>query len=75
MIKSTKKIPNVSDFATKASISSLLPTSTFINSKSTELENKIKAVENKIPNTTLFVGKSVYDTKISAIDKELSENK
>ena len=40
------KIPDVSTLATKRSLSSLLPVSTF-NSKVTELEGKVTTVENK----------------------------
>ena len=40
------KIPDVSTLATKTSLSSLLPVSTF-NSKVTELEGKVTTVDNK----------------------------
>ena len=43
------KIPDITDFATKSSITSLLSTSTF-NSKITEIENKITAIDNEIPS-------------------------
>ena len=47
--KVDNKIPDVTNLATKSSITSLLPTSTF-NSKITKIENKIKTVDNKIPS-------------------------
>ena len=40
------KIPDISNLATKTSLSSLLPISTF-NSKTTELEGKVTTVDNK----------------------------
>ena len=40
------KIPDISNLATKTSLSSLLPVSTF-NSKVTELEDKVNTVDNK----------------------------
>ena len=43
------KIPDITDLATKSSITSLVPTSTF-NSKITEIENKRTTVDNNIPN-------------------------
>ena len=43
------KIPDITDLATKSSITSLLSTSTF-NSKITEIENKITTVDNEIPS-------------------------
>ena len=39
-------IPDISNLATKTSLSSLLPVSTF-NSKVTELEGKVTTVDNK----------------------------
>ena len=67
-----KKIPNVTDFVKKA--------------KLTELENKIPdvsslatktaltAVENKIPNVSSLVKKTNYDTKISELEKKLTDH-
>ena len=49
LTKIENKSPDVSDLATKSSITSLLTTSTF-NSKVTEIENKITTVDNKIPS-------------------------
>ena len=45
------KIPDITDLATKSSITSLLSTSTF-NSKTTEIENKITAVDNTFPSVS-----------------------
>ena len=67
-----KKIPNVTDFVKKA--------------KLTELENKIPdvsslatktaltAVENKIPTINNLVKKTEYDTKITEIEKNLTDH-
>ena len=66
------KIPNVTDFVKKA--------------KLTELENKIPdvsslatktaltAVENKIPSVSSLVKKTDYDTKISELEKKLTDH-
>ena len=61
--KVDKKIPDVSSFALKSSITSLLPTSTF-NSKVTELENEITGVDNKIPSITGLAKKTAVENKI-----------
>ena len=67
-----KKIPNVTDFVKKT--------------KLTELENKIPdvsslatktaltAVENKIPDVSSLVKKTNYDTKISELEKKLTDH-
>ena len=66
------KIPNVTGFVTKT--------------KLTELENKIPdvsslatktaltTVENKIPNVSSFVKKTDYNTKITEIEKKLTDD-
>ena len=46
LITVENKIPDISNLATKTSLSSLLPVSTF-NSKVTELEGKVTTVDNK----------------------------
>ena len=67
-----KKIPNVTDFVKEA--------------KLTELENKIPdvsslatkaaltAVENKIPNVSGLVNKINYNTKISELEKNITDH-
>ena len=67
-----KKIPNVTDFAKKA--------------KLTELENKIPnvsslatntaltTVENKIPSVSNLVRKTDYNTKITEIEKKITDH-
>ena len=66
-----KKIPNVTDFVKKV--------------KLTELENKIPyvssatkivltAVENKIPSVSSLVKKTGYNTKITEIEKKLTDH-
>ena len=64
-----KRIPDVSGLATKSSITSLLPTSTF-NNKITEVENKIKTVDNKIlTNTTGLATK----TELTAVENKIPD--
>ena len=67
-----KKIPDVSDIVKKT--------------KLTELENKIRdisslatktalmAVENKIPSVSILIKKTDYYTKISQLDKKLTDH-
>ena len=61
--KVDKKIPDVSSFALKSSITSLLPTSTF-NSKVTEFENETTGVDNKVPSITGLAIKTAVENKI-----------
>ena len=60
------KIPDVSTLATKRSLSSLLPVSTF-NSKVTELEGKVTTVDNKFSG---FVKKTDYGNEITKIKND-----
>ena len=55
--KVDNKSPDITDLATKSSITSLLPTSSF-NSKITEIENVITTVDNKIPNISNLATKT-----------------
>ena len=55
--KLNENIPDITNLATKSSINSLLPTSTF-NSKITEVENKIKTADGKIPDTSNLTTKT-----------------
>ena len=64
------KIPDVSTLALKASLSSLLPVSSF-NSKVTELEGKVTAVDNKFSG---FVKKTDYSTEITSIKNDYATN-
>ena len=64
------KIPDVSTLATKTSLSSLLPVSTF-NSKVTELEGKVTTVDNKFSG---FVKKTDYATDITKIKNDYATN-
>ena len=64
------KIPDITDSATKSSITLLLPVSTF-NSKITEIENKIITVDNKIPSISGLATKTELrnvEDKISSTD-------
>ena len=51
------KIPDITNLATKSSITSLLPTSTF-NSKIAEIENKTTSADNKIPSISRLATKT-----------------
>ena len=64
------KIPDISNLATKTSLSSLLPVSTF-NSKVTELEGKVATVDNKFSG---FVKKTDYGPEITKIKKDYATN-
>ena len=63
-----KRVPDVSRLATKSSITSLLPTSTF-NSKITEVKNKIKTFDNKISTTTGLATK----TELTAVENKIPD--
>ena len=64
------KIPDVSTLATKTSLNSLLPVSTF-NNKVTELQGKVTAVDNKFSG---FVKKTDYGTEITKIKNDYATN-
>ena len=61
-------IPDVSGLATKSSITSLLSTTTF-NSKITEIENKIKAIDGKVPSITGLASK----TELTAVENKIPD--
>ena len=64
------KIPDVSTLATKTSLSSLLPVSTF-NSKVMELEGKVTTVDNKLSG---FIKKTDYGNEITKIKNDYATN-
>ena len=64
------KIPDIGNLATKTSLSSLLPVSTF-NSKVTELEGKVTTVDNKFSG---FVRKTDYGYEITKIKSDYATN-
>ena len=64
------KIPDVSTLATKTSLSSLLPVSTF-NNKVTELEGKVTTVDNKFSG---FVKITDYGNEITKIKNDYATN-
>ena len=64
------KIPDISNLATKTSLSSLLPVSTF-NSKVTELEGKVTTIDNKFSG---FVKKADYSAEITKIKNDYATN-
>ena len=84
MLLLDKKIPDISELATKTSLTSYLQTSTF-NSKVTEVENKIKATDiiaksaNTKANTirsdlTVYAKKSDVGKDITAIKNDYVTN-
>ena len=64
------KIPDVSTLATKTSLNSLLPVSTF-NNKVTELEGKVTTVDNKFSG---FVKKTDYGAEITKMENDYTTN-
>ena len=64
------KIPDISNLATKTSLSLLLLVSTF-NSKVTELEGKVTTVDNKFSG---FVKKTDYSNEITNIKNDYATN-
>ena len=68
LTKIDEKIPDISNLATKSSITSLLPTNTF-NSKITEIENKIKTVDNKVPSITNLATK----TELTVVENKIPD--
>ena len=64
------KIPDISNLATKTSLSSLLPVSTF-NSKVMELEGKVTTVDNKFSR---FAQKTDYSAEITKIKNDYATN-
>ena len=64
------KIPDISNLATKTSLSSLLSVSTF-NSNVTELEGEVTTVDNKFSG---FVKKTDYGNEITNIKNDYATN-
>ena len=64
------KIPDISNLATKTSLSSLLPVSTF-NSKVTELEGKVTTVDNKFSE---YAKKNDVASDITKIKNDYATN-
>ena len=64
------KIPDISTLATKTSLNSLLPVSTF-NNKVTELEGKVATVDNKFSG---FVKKTDYGAEITKVKNDYATN-
>ena len=67
LTKIENKIPDITNLATKSSITSLLLTITF-NSKITEIENKITSVDNKIPSISGLATK----TELTNIENKIT---
>ena len=64
------KIPDISNLATKTSLSSLLPVSTF-NSKVTELEGKVTTIDNKFSE---YAKKTDVASDITKIKNDYATN-
>ena len=69
LTKIENEIPDITNLATKSSITSLLPTST-VNSKITEIENKITSVDNKIPSISGLATK----TELTNVENEIPDS-
>ena len=63
-----KKIPNVTDFVKKAKLTELENKIPDISSLATK--TALTAVENKIPDVSSLVKKTIYDTRISELEKK-----
>ena len=70
LITVENKIPDISNLATKTSLSSLLPVSTF-NSKVTELEGKVTTVDNKFSE---YAKKNDVASDITKIKNDYATN-
>ena len=66
-----KKIPNVTDFVKKAKLTELENKIPDISSLATK--TALTTVKNKIPSVSCLVKKTDYDTKITEIEKKLTD--
>ena len=67
-----KKIPNVTDFVKKAKLTELENKIPHVSSLATK--TALTAVENKIPSVSNLVKKTDYDTKMTEIEKKLTDH-
>ena len=67
-----KKIPNVTDFVKKTKLTELENKIPDVSNLATKIA--ITAVENKIPSVSSLVKKTDYDTKVSEIEKKLTNH-
>ena len=70
--KLQKTIPDVNDFVKKAKLTELENKIPDINSLATK--TALTAVESKMPNVSSLVKKTNYDTKISELEKKLTDH-
>ena len=66
------KIPDVTDFVKKTKLTELEDKIPFVSSLATK--TALTAVENKIPDVSSLVKKTNYDTKISELEKKLTDH-
>ena len=67
-----KKIPDVTDFVKKTKLPEL--ENKFPDVSSLATKTALTAVENKIPSVSSLVIKTEYDTKITEIEKKLTDH-
>ena len=67
-----KKILNVTDFVKKAKLNEL--ENKILDVSSLATKTALTAVENKIPSVSSLVKKTDYDTKITEIEKKLTDH-
>ena len=67
-----KKIPDVTDFVAKTKLTELQNKNPDVRSLATK--NALTAVENNIPSVSSLVKKTDYDTKISELEKKLTDH-
>ena len=67
-----KKIPDITDFVKKTKLTELA--NKFPDVSSLAAKTALTAVENKIPSVGSLVKKTIYDTKISDLEKKLTNH-
>ena len=70
--KVEKKIPNVTDFVKKTKLTEL--ENKILDVSSLVTKNPLTAVKNKIPGVSSLVKTANYDTKISELQKKLTDH-
>ena len=70
--KVEKKIPNVTDFVKKTKLTEL--ENKILDVSSLVTKNALTAVKNKIPGVSSLVKTANYDTKISELQKKLTDH-
>ena len=67
-----KKIPDATDFVKKTKLTEL--ENKILDVSSLATKTALTAVENKIPSVNSLVKKTIYDTKISELEKKLTDH-